>query len=494
MSADAILSARGVGIAFGGVRAVEDVSFDVAPGEILSIIGPNGAGKTTLFNLVSGIYRPDRGEVALAGRTVTALPPEKLAAAGLSRTFQNLQVFFRMSAVENVMLGRHLREDRGILGHLLGIPATRRQNRETRERAMALLQRLNLAHLADRPAGSLPYGVLKRLEIARALASEPKVLLLDEPAAGCNPTETAEIDHLIVEVARSGIAVVLVEHDMKLVMAISDRVHVMAQGRTLMEARRRTSPSTPASSRPISELVCPRWGPPMLELADLRSAYGRIEVLHGVSLAVGKGEIVTLIGANGAGKTTLLRTISGVQPTTGGTLRYKGADVTRLSAHGRVAEGVIQVPEGRQVFKALSVEDNLKLGAYRRRGNPAVDMERIYDLFPILREKRRLAAGGLSGGQQQMLAMGRAIMGAPELLLLDEPSMGLAPVIVAQIFDVIRRLKAEGVTIFLVEQNAAAALAIADRAFVMETGRITLGGTGRELAADEAVRRAYLGV
>ncbi len=232
----------------------------------------------------------------------------------------------------------------------------------------------------------------------------------------------------------------------------------------------------------------------MLELEGLRSAYGRIEVLHGVSLAVGKGEIAALIGANGAGKTTLLRAISGVQPLTGGVIRYRGSDITRLSPHARVAEGIVQVPEGRQVFKGMSVEDNLRLGAYRRRGDPAIDIERIYGLFPILREKRRLAAGGLSGGQQQMLALGRAMMGAPELLLLDEPSMGLAPVIVAQIFEVILALKAAGVTIFLVEQNAAAALAIADRAYVMETGRVTLGGTGRELAADEAVRRAYLGV
>ncbi len=246
MSRDrAILSARGLGIAFGGVRAVEDVSFDVAPGEILSIIGPNGAGKTTLFNLVSGIYRPSGGDVTLADRPVTGLPPEALAAAGLSRTFQNLQIFFRMTAVENVMLGRHLHESRSILAHCLGLPSTRRQNRDTRERAMTLLQRLNLATHADRPAGSLPYGVLKRLEIARALASEPRVLLLDEPAAGCNPTETAEIDHLIVEVARSGIAIVLVEHDMKLVMAISDRVHVMVQGRTLTEGAPREVASDP---------------------------------------------------------------------------------------------------------------------------------------------------------------------------------------------------------------------------------------------------------
>jgi branched-chain amino acid transport system ATP-binding protein len=232
----------------------------------------------------------------------------------------------------------------------------------------------------------------------------------------------------------------------------------------------------------------------MLEVEALSSAYGRIAVLHGVSLAVGKGEIAALIGANGAGKTTLLRAISGVQPVNGGRLAFKGADITRAAPHARVAAGILQVPEGRQVFKTMSVEDNLRLGAYRRRARPEDDLARIYALFPILKEKRRLAAGGLSGGQQQMLALGRAMMGDPEFLLLDEPSMGLAPVIVAQIFDVIRQLKAAGVTIFLVEQNAGAALAIADRAYVMETGRVTLSGTGRELAANEAVRRAYLGM
>jgi branched-chain amino acid transport system ATP-binding protein len=232
----------------------------------------------------------------------------------------------------------------------------------------------------------------------------------------------------------------------------------------------------------------------MLEVSGLKSAYGRIEVLHGLDMTVGEGEIVSLIGANGAGKTTLLRALSGVQPATAGAIRFDGQDITRAQPHARVAAGIIQVPEGRQVFQPLSVEDNLLLGSYRRRRNPVADMARVFALFPILAEKRRLPAGGLSGGQQQMLAVGRAMMGAPRLLLLDEPSMGLAPVIVAQIFDVIASLKAEGVTVFLVEQNANAALAISDRAYVMETGRIVMTGTGRALAADENVRKAYLGI
>ena len=230
-----LLEVSEIGIAFGGVRAVDNVSFSARPGEVFSIIGPNGAGKTTLFNLVSGIYRPKSGSVRLAGEPVTALEPNRLAERGLSRTFQNLQVFFRMTARENVMVGRHLREQRGLLAHLFALPSTGRQNRESAAVADALLERVGLAALADIAAANLPYGALKRLEIARALAAEPKVLLLDEPAAGCNPVETEEIEKLIRKIADDGVAVVLVEHDMKLVMRISDRILVLDQGRMLAE-------------------------------------------------------------------------------------------------------------------------------------------------------------------------------------------------------------------------------------------------------------------
>jgi branched-chain amino acid transport system ATP-binding protein len=230
-----LLAVEDLGIAFGGVKAVEGVGFSVSGGEVLSIIGPNGAGKTTLFNLVSGVYRASRGRVALLGDDVTGATPEALAARGLSRTFQNLQIFARMSAVENVMVGRHLRERTGILADLFGLPSVTRQNRATRAAAMDRLEAVGLAADADRPAGALPYGALKRLEIARALASEPKVLLLDEPAAGCNAVETHEIERLVRRIADVGVAVVLVEHDMKLVMRISDRVLVLDRGRPLAE-------------------------------------------------------------------------------------------------------------------------------------------------------------------------------------------------------------------------------------------------------------------
>jgi len=230
-----LLVADRLAMEFGGVAAVDGVSFAVERGEIFAIIGPNGAGKTTLFNLLCGLLRPRRGRVTLDGEDVTGQAPHRLARRGLSRTFQNLNVFLRMSAIENVMVGRHLREDRNVLAHLLAWPAVRKQNRETRRRAEALLAKVGLEKFADRPAGTLPYGALKRLEIARALATEPKILLLDEPAAGCNPVETSEIDGIIRDIARTGVAVMLVEHDMRLVMNVSDRIHVLAHGRTLAE-------------------------------------------------------------------------------------------------------------------------------------------------------------------------------------------------------------------------------------------------------------------
>ncbi|OYY11476.1 MAG: high-affinity branched-chain amino acid ABC transporter ATP-binding protein LivG [Rhizobiales bacterium 35-68-8] len=241
-----LLSVEGLGISFGGVVAVDNVGFAVEAGQVFSIIGPNGAGKTTLFNLVTGIYTPLRGRVTMNGELLTGLPPHVLARRGMSRTFQNLQIFFRMSALENVMVGRHMAERSSLLADLFGLPASGRQNGVTRDAALALLARVGLADVAQATAGSLSYGALKRLEIARALAADPRVLLLDEPAAGCNAVETEAIDHLIGEIAKSGIAVVLIEHDMKLVMKISDRVLVLAQGRRLAEGTPREVRENPA--------------------------------------------------------------------------------------------------------------------------------------------------------------------------------------------------------------------------------------------------------
>jgi branched-chain amino acid transport system ATP-binding protein len=233
----------------------------------------------------------------------------------------------------------------------------------------------------------------------------------------------------------------------------------------------------------------------LLDVRGLASRYGRIPALQGIDLTVAEGELLALVGANGAGKTTLLRAISGVQPASAGRIHFAGSDITSLSASRRVRLGIAQVPEGRQVFGPLSVADNLLLGGYTRpKAEVSADLDYVYNLFPILAERRPQMAGTLSGGQQQMMAIGRALMARPKLLLLDEPSMGLAPLLVEEIFQTIAALKKRGTTIFLVEQNAHAALAIADRGYVLETGRVVLQDSGAALLANQRVQQAYLGV
>lgn len=233
----------------------------------------------------------------------------------------------------------------------------------------------------------------------------------------------------------------------------------------------------------------------MLEVKNLHSGYGRIDVLKGIGLEVRAGEVVALIGSNGAGKTTLLRALSGVQPVSGGEIRFLGQRIDKLPPHKRVALGITQSPEGRQIFGPLSVADNLRLGAYLRKDDGIeADRDRVYEMFPILKDKRDQQASGLSGGQQQMLAIGRALMGKPKLLLLDEPSLGLSPILVDQILDAVTAMRRSGITILLVEQNAAAALEIADRGYVIETGRIVHTGPAEELLTDPKVKAAYLGI
>ncbi|EEX12347.1 high-affinity branched-chain amino acid transport, ATP-binding protein [Citreicella sp. SE45] len=241
-----LLDVQGLGISFGGLKAVDDVSFKVAPGEIVSVIGPNGAGKTTLFNMISGVYQPGRGSVTLNGTEVTGIAPNRLAEMGLSRTFQNLQIFQEMTVLDNVLAGYHLSERGSVWADLLSLPGMKRRAAQARAGARKLLERVRLDKAAEQIAGNLSYGALKRLEIARALALNPKILLLDEPAAGCNAVETEEIDHLIAELAASGIAILLVEHDMKLVMRISNHIVVLDHGEKIAEGDPATVSRDPA--------------------------------------------------------------------------------------------------------------------------------------------------------------------------------------------------------------------------------------------------------
>ncbi|GIH18107.1 ABC transporter ATP-binding protein [Rugosimonospora africana] len=234
----------------------------------------------------------------------------------------------------------------------------------------------------------------------------------------------------------------------------------------------------------------------LLEIDNITLLYGRIQALHGISLQVDEGEIVALIGANGAGKSTTMRAVSGLRPIASGQIRFAGQDITNMRADLRVIRGISQAPEGRGIFPGMTVQENLDMGAYTRRDRAGIqaDLKRVFELFPRLSERRKQAGGTLSGGEQQMLAVGRALMSRPKLMLLDEPSMGLAPMLIQQIFSIITEINQQGTTILLVEQNAQQALSRAHRAYVLETGRIVKSGTGEELLRDSSVKDAYLGV
>ncbi|TMD45583.1 MAG: ATP-binding cassette domain-containing protein, partial [Chloroflexi bacterium] len=359
----------------------------------------------------------------------------------------------------------------------------------------------------------------RRLEVARALALKPKLLILDEPAAGMNPAEKDRVRELIQQLNADGLTVLLIDHDMRLVMGVCQRIVVLNFGRKIADGAPGTVSNDPAvvtaylgthapkgathvpGSEEMDIAATPKPAAsaepasPLLDVRDLEVSYGAIKAVRGVSFGVGKGEIVALIGANGAGKSTILNTLSGVLRPHAGTARFGDLDLTTAAPDKIVRAGLAQVPEGREILARLTVRENMELGAWARRDRARAHRE-IDDLmkqFPILGQRHNLPAGQLSGGEQQILAIARGLLAHPRLLLLDEPSLGLAPQMVDTVFEVIQRIHNEGVTILLVEQNALRALEIADRAYVVETGRILLSGTGATLRRNPEVQKAYLG-
>jgi ABC-type branched-subunit amino acid transport system ATPase component len=395
----------------------------------------------------------------------------------------------------------------------LGLPHQRKEEKRSRERALQALATVGMEAVAALPAASLPYGSQRLVEIARALASEPRLLLLDEPAAGMNTAERAHLVEQIGRIRDSGVTVFLVEHDIELVMGISDYVYVLDYGKLISEGRPEAVRKDPAVieaylgvkahrgrdlclTRDLTGDSCPE-PEELLVVEDLATSYGAIKALHGVSFTVPKGEVLAILGANGAGKTTLLHTISGLLRSDQGRVVYKGDDITRVAPEKIAAMGLRQVPEGRRLFRDLSVEDNLVVGSSGRRDwrqSLGDDIAYVYELFPVLGERRKQSAGTLSGGERQMLAMGRALVGRPELLILDEPSMGLAPLVVERIFEALAELNKNGLTMLMVEQSAEMALALAHRGVVLQTGSVVVSGLSEDLKSDDRVQAGYLGV
>ncbi len=478
------LRLRELTIRFGGVHAVQDVSFEVAPGEVRGLIGPNGAGKTSLLNIIGGYYRPQRGELTRGEMPLTQLPSHRRRDAGIARTFQAAQVFDTLSVRDNVRLALPVDAPKEMEAHLLAL--------------------VGYARFSDLRAADLPFVDRRLVEIARALACRPDTLLLDEPAAGLSAGEKDALAGLIARIASAGVRVILVEHDVKLVMQACSRIAVLDGGRLIADgtpAEVRVKPEVVAAYLGAAD-IAPRAAAVATEAATaeillgakgLHAGYGSLPVLHDVSIHLRKGEVLALIGANGAGKSTLMKALSGLLPFSGA-LHVSGTSIAAMAAHERVRAGLSLVPEGRQVFPELTVEENLLLGGFTRTaGERANELAAMLKLFPRLEERRTQRAGQLSGGEQQMLALGRALMAQPKLLMLDEPSLGLAPKLVSEVYGKVAQLADEGRTLLLVDQFARSALNVANRGALMAGGRIVREGDAAALRDAPDVAADYLG-
>jgi branched-chain amino acid transport system ATP-binding protein len=480
---------------FGGVAAVSDVSFQVGAGEAIAVIGPNGAGKSTLLKTIAGLYRPDRGAVYLDHLRLDRLAPHLVPRHGVLLAHQVPRPFGRLSVRENVLVAAQAGWRRHGPGDLA-------------DRVGEVLERCGLADKQGRQAGTLPILDLKRLELARTLAAQPSVLLLDEVAGGLVGRELDAIVRLVADLHATGITIVLVEHVQEVVSSLVGRVIVLDWGRQIAEGSPQEIRSDPRVRavylgadaaaelpRAADEASGTSRARPLLELRGVDAGYGDVVALRGVDLEIGQGELVAVLGANGAGKSTLCSVISGLNRVRAGSIHFDGIDVTNLPAHRRTRMGIVHCPEGRRVFADLTVSENLKLGAPLRSSQLDLNrrLEHVFELLPSLAELRAQRAGSLSGGQQQMLAIGRSLMARPRLLICDEISLGLAPTVVDALYTALRRILADGVTVALVEQNVHRALLLADRAYVFRHGQVSYAGAPRPLLDRARLDEAYFG-
>jgi branched-chain amino acid transport system ATP-binding protein len=492
-----VLAAHAMVKSFGGIKAVQGVDIAIADRTLHALIGPNGAGKTTAFNLLSGMYAPDQGFVSLMGQPIAGHTPEQIARAGIGRSFQITNLFPTLSVCENIRLAVQARHPRRFdpVTNALSIDAINRQTD-------AIIRYLGLAGIETAEAGMLSYGGQRLLDMGVALATAPRVLLLDEPLAGLATAERERIGALIKRIS-ADLPVLLVEHDIDRVFQLADHVTVMNEGRVLLDGSVEDARSSPkvqevyigsgASRLAASARETAAGRNALLTVSHVDTFYGKSHILNDVNFSLHDNEIVALLGRNGAGKSTLLKTLIGIAPASNGSITLAGHELIGLSSaeHGR--RGIGYVPQGRGLFAGMSVEQNLELGGLKRQTGNGVHWtpERIYEYFPRIRERLDSPADYLSGGEQQMVAVARALSGDVRVLLLDEPFEGLAPNVVEQLFETFDRLRQE-IAIIIVDHNLDLALALSDATVALERGQVIHQGPSSALRDDLDLRRKVL--
>lgn len=492
-----VLAAQDMHKSFGSVRAVRGVSFAVEDKRLHALIGPNGAGKTSAFNLLSGMFPLDQGQVLLDGQRVDGMPPHAITRAGLGRSFQITNLFPGLSVEENIRLAVQAR-------HPARFSLFRDANgiADIRDDTAELLRWTGMAGVEDAEAGSLSYGGQRLLDMGLALATRPRILLLDEPLAGLAAAERERVGDLIKTLS-ADIPVLLVEHDIDRVFRMADRVTVMADGEVLVdggvaEARddaRVQEVYLGSGAHALAEKPRPSAvrEAPLLVLEKVNTFYGKSHILNDISLTVRQNEVVALLGRNGAGKSTLLKTLIGTAPPASGSITLAGDQIAGMTPDKVARRGVGFVPQGRALFSGMTVGENLGLGRLKRITGAGIhwEQERILEFFPRLRERWDVAADRLSGGEQQMVAVARALSGDTRLLLLDEPFEGLSPAVTEELFETFDKLRQE-VSIIIVDHHLDLALAISDRTVALERGTVQWSGESRLLREDDELRRKVL--
>ena len=498
-----LLRTEGVHKSYGGVRALDTCTIEVGEGTVTGLIGPNGSGKTTLFNVITGYAKADAGEVYLADRRITNIAPDKVFALGIGRTFQLTRIFPSLTVMENMLV------------------ASQHHRTGARKRAIEQLEFVGIAGYHESLAGTLSYGQRKLLELAYVLVADPAIVLLDEPAGGVNLSLVNHIAARIRELNAAGKTFLIVEHNMEFVMGLCHQVTVLDSGTVvaagppdIVRTDRRVLDAylgediedtedtdedpDPAEGDMTEQAMEPGTSTTarsVLKIDGLVAGYGGGDVLRGISLEVSEGGITCVVGPNGAGKSTLMATISGLLRPRLGSMMLDGQDLVGRSPRQVLQLGVVQVPQNHSLFRDMTVRENVELGGYilSDRALTARRLAAVFEVFPQLAGWAGQKAGSLSGGQQRLVEFARALMLEPRVLMLDEPSMGLAPKILRTVFDAIRRMNAAGTTILLVEQNARAGLRLSTHGIVMENGRVRLSGTGREVLENPEIGALYLG-
>lgn len=489
MKDNVLLETRGLVKKFGGLVAVNGVGFSIGAGEILGLLGPNGSGKSTVMKLIMGIEKPTAGEVYFEGSNIAGWPSHRVARAGIGMVFQHSRPLHRQTVLENIKLAALPDSLLQIVAH----PAIDKKAQEVAER-------VGLGDVLHKRPATLPFADLRRMEMAKVIAQDPRVILVDEPFAGLAPDETESFADLIRSFRDDGRAVLLVDHNVKSVVALADRAYAMYLGEPVIEGTA-TEVVRSETVRQVylggeiestyQNTVPDKQTEPILEVKDLAVLYGKAQALSEVSVRIDKGQFISVIGLNGAGKTTLFNAICGIVPYQG-EIEYSRDNLKGKTVGSIARSGIVQCPETRELFNSMTVRENLDLGgAHLPASEKTEQISRMFELFPILKERQGQAAGTLSGGEQQMLAIARALMMQPKLLILDEPTLGLAPVILEQLSKAMDQLReTSSITILLGEQNVTFALSHADRVYVLERSRITWEGQPRDFA--EEMGESYL--